>query len=574
MPNYTPATAAVISLIPYSMVVTGIEASLPGTLTPSCGDAGHPLWWVFTPTVANTAVGIRVTSSDPTDYEPIVSFWTGPDVSSLSEVSPDLCTVYGDPTEFQCNTPVGVPLYLQVSCDFGDDPTGHSLTFELVAAPLVASTAGDLLVSNDTTHFPTGLIAASDGELLQVFGFPAYECADTASNVLCIAAEDSGDDTTDDAVKSIRLYDSAFRLIASDTSLLTGETRAVSPIRSNRGTTFYVSSVDEAFPVTRRATVGTISTAGVVGGTSWELPADADNMTAMAPARDGSILYYGGGSAGDTAIHRYDLVADAPLSDLVASLAGTSLMGRDMFVLADGTLLVVLRLATGNTQWRVRQYNTTTGATIRTFTLPTSVGSSPRIDLGIDDPVSFWAMTFPTGASAGSVSTFTHFDVATGATIDTITSAQKNATNNEAPMFGISQSCPLTVLPFAITLHPAPERPDTTEIPIRWERITPTIESDGKRVRHVRLEVMLQAGVGTPTGSGVDPIINVQSSDDGGATWSNIRVMSVGETGQYTFKTKLYALGSAYRRCYKLWGAQPVPFVIVKVFVDALELDH
>jgi hypothetical protein len=67
----------------------------------------------------------------------------------------------------------------------------------------------------------------------------------------------------------------------------------------------------------------------------------------------------------------------------------------------------------------------------------------------------------------------------------------------------------------------------------------------------------------------VTPTIWVRWSDDGGNTWSNVRAMTPGTTGQYTHLMRLFALGSAYNRMYEFVCSDPVPWVFVQGWIDA-----
>ncbi len=113
--------------------------------------------------------------------------------------------------------------------------------------------------------------------------------------------------------------------------------------------------------------------------------------------------------------------------------------------------------------------------------------------------------------------------------------------------------------------------------PIRWVRRPPTVFSDGKRVRHTRLQLDMQVGVGLSVAADEhdhDPIILVRSSDDNGQTWSSFREMTMGAQGNYLKIARLFQLGAAYNRVYELSGDSPVKFCLVQAFLDIEGWDH
>lgn len=117
---------------------------------------------------------------------------------------------------------------------------------------------------------------------------------------------------------------------------------------------------------------------------------------------------------------------------------------------------------------------------------------------------------------------------------------------------------------------PAPPQPipGGTVYRIRRERISPTVFSDGKRVLHRRLQLDCEPGIGNANDPGAVPTLLVYTSDDGGHTWQGPREMFPGEIGQYLKQMKLYQLGSAYNRVYKVVCDSPNQWVIAQAFLD------
>lgn len=442
--NTTPDTATVISALPFSLEEDP-QGGADSTYIPSCESGAYrkPLWFTYTPAAGETAFGLTFDSTDyGGDYNPTLSIWTGT-IPSLTQVA-GLCLSWAAPTQQQISVTPGVTYYFQFT-DNHDTDAGASLTWTLALAPMASSPSGALMVSNDTANFPAVILSPVDGSLLRVIGFPAFECADILPDgTMAVAAEDG-----DFYIEAVRLYNATLTETASVTSIVGVNQYAISPIRTNGSDLFYVATV---IGTGTRAVVHTLTSAGDVGATSWTLPSNGDTVSAMAPSRDDAILYYG--SSVDSAIHRYDLVNDTALTDLVADAGLSTSIGRDMYVMADGSLLVIYHVSVG--AYDARRYNTSTGALITSYTIGTTVGSSPRAALGLDDPDSFWVMTFPVGLGIGGYTRFQRFDTATGAVLTTFDVDIKDANANNDVLYGPSQSCPLLVLPLAITVASTP----------------------------------------------------------------------------------------------------------------------
>ncbi len=81
-------------------------------------------------------------------------------------------------------------------------------------------------------------------------------------------------------------------------------------------------------------------------------------------------------------------------------------------------------------------------------------------------------------------------------------------------------------------------------------RITPHVSNSLKRVRYVSLQIDFQAGtIVDPT---VNPLVTLTYSDDGGQTWSNDKIQSLGKTGQFGKRIIFYKLGVSRNRVFKI----------------------
>lgn len=95
------------------------------------------------------------------------------------------------------------------------------------------------------------------------------------------------------------------------------------------------------------------------------------------------------------------------------------------------------------------------------------------------------------------------------------------------------------------------------------ERITATVHSGlygspGKRIFFKELELICEVGVGLTTGQGVDPVVMMSYSDDGGKTWSAELWGQMGALGDYHYRVRWHQLGSAYNRVFKFRVSDPV----------------
>lgn len=124
----------------------------------------------------------------------------------------------------------------------------------------------------------------------------------------------------------------------------------------------------------------------------------------------------------------------------------------------------------------------------------------------------------------------------------------------------------------AAQIPPPNPDPDLVEENIRWERISPTVFSDGKRLFYSLFQI--DCIVGNGNADAPDPLIQVQTTDDGGYTWSSVRAMSTGRVGAYLTQCRLWQNGSAYNRAFKAFGDQPVEFCMVQAFLEATPGEH
>jgi hypothetical protein len=103
---------------------------------------------------------------------------------------------------------------------------------------------------------------------------------------------------------------------------------------------------------------------------------------------------------------------------------------------------------------------------------------------------------------------------------------------------------------------------------IRRVRRAPAIQGENERIYYSSFELDLEPGLGTQTGQGADPQVMMRFSDDGGKTWSNERMRSAGEVGQYGTRVRWNRLGAARRRVFEVSVSDPIPWRLTNAYVE------
>lgn len=89
-----------------------------------------------------------------------------------------------------------------------------------------------------------------------------------------------------------------------------------------------------------------------------------------------------------------------------------------------------------------------------------------------------------------------------------------------------------------------------------------------KRVTMNRLVVNLERGVGNLAGQGIQPVVMLSFSDDGGKTFSNEKWAKTGRLGDFDFGVEYSCLGSFFQRIIRLRVSDPVSWNIVSIATD------
>lgn len=107
--------------------------------------------------------------------------------------------------------------------------------------------------------------------------------------------------------------------------------------------------------------------------------------------------------------------------------------------------------------------------------------------------------------------------------------------------------------------------PDTytdNDGPLVMELETKHIWNDDKYIGISQVQVDVQSGVGTVSGQGENPVVDLQVSKDGGRTFYSVGYSSMGKIGEYTQRVIWRSLGAARDWVLKLVISDPVKRVI------------
>jgi hypothetical protein len=89
-----------------------------------------------------------------------------------------------------------------------------------------------------------------------------------------------------------------------------------------------------------------------------------------------------------------------------------------------------------------------------------------------------------------------------------------------------------------------------------------TVEEEGAFIPHRELRLIFDMGRGLESGQGVDPLVTVRYSDDGGMKWSNDRQIPIGKIGEHERRATLFRLGASRQRIYETVLTDPVTEII------------
>jgi hypothetical protein len=106
---------------------------------------------------------------------------------------------------------------------------------------------------------------------------------------------------------------------------------------------------------------------------------------------------------------------------------------------------------------------------------------------------------------------------------------------------------------------------------IRRMRIAPSLFNENREIPISRLELFLEAGVGTVSGAGSDPVATMQTSDDGGKTYLPERSASAGKTADFKRRVFWTRMGIPRDRVNKFVMSDPIPWRIIDAFINNID---
>lgn len=327
--------------------------------------------------------------------------------------------------------------------------------------------AGDFIINDDTDGFPA--IVVSYGG--------SYSVVASFGGVVAGEAGDATDDNimafSDEWNNTLVIYDADFNELNSlDTTSL-----GTPFIRTMNGEKFYVGFDPAAGDVRVRDVLDD----GTFGAVDFYLDSNT-SIRGIAPNNDETILYFAN-SAHSSAVKRWDIVNDLPLSNFVSGFANEYVV--DILVLSDDSIVILYNRLAGDAFTNyIRRYNA--GGTLLTtfeYTSENPANTFPRLSFNADRS-NFWLMAHEdsgTSVSYGSgITKIIQFDLATGLQTTLLRYAQYEAgaytgpVSADPPQFGVSFSCPLITRRGNV---PPPTDPDPliSQIAIEVLTLPPTL---------------------------------------------------------------------------------------------------
>ena len=431
--------------------------------------------------------------------------------------------------------------------------TSHTLTIDFLTAPNETVAAGSLLINDDTQDYYGCILSGTGGDNYHVLKFVPFavtnpekagDYSDSGGNILV-------QDTTNSLLS---LYNQSLTLIS--TTATTQDHNAGIIRRVPDGSAFYYNESNVVKRITKDGVVG--ASHALTGVSS---------LLSLAPNTDETILYAYITLAVNNPIKKWDLVGNVYIADLVAGVAGSTV--NDLMVLSDGSI-VAMRMASG--VMSVVHYSAA-GAVLQTVAIGT--GNPGSLAYDYTDPLNYVLVRAQDLAFQGSSSLF-RVKLSDGTKTQTdyvvyeagIYAAAVTAT--PVAKFGPSESCPF----FPVTATAAPVG-EPVEYLIRRERSWPHLSSEQFRQFFAMLQIDLQAGNGITAGSldapvqGQDPLLELDWSDDGGHTWSNIHYITTGKIGAYKTRAIKRRMGYSRDRVYRIAVSDPNQWVVIAGYLQA-----
>lgn len=112
---------------------------------------------------------------------------------------------------------------------------------------------------------------------------------------------------------------------------------------------------------------------------------------------------------------------------------------------------------------------------------------------------------------------------------------------------------------------------DIDGLGIRRLRRAPHVTGEHKRIPIDQFELLMDVGLGLATGQGSNPLVMLRVSSDGGRTFGNERIGSVGKIGEFRKRVYWTNLGAPSDAVFEVTYAEPTPCRIVDAFLNNQE---
>jgi len=436
--NTTPALAIDILALPYNFTndVTGLSAP-------------YTLWWKRIAQADDVLLGCVAYAQSGALYRPQITFWSGPDANTLTQIDATDFTV-GHDTPCQFPVAVGTSYWIKVEDDgFGSAP--GILIFDIQPSPSTDPIpAGSLFINDDTESLDIDgnfngiwaiILDQSTGEVIA--------CARTTVGEEGAILTDGtmmlqNDDAISETAK-LYLYDSDFNQIT--TIALSAGTIQVE-LAAN-GLLFYRC---ERVSPSNDSVIKTYNNIGVVQDT---YTVTGYKPICIAVKKDDSIVYMNDGTLAED-VQAFD-VNTLSFSPIITGESGKVLGKQALAVLADDS--IVAAWSDGASTIVVKIYDDA-GIELHSYAFvpPANLSDGPRVAVTDDDETFYWI--WASGVVSGErKSKFSKIRVSDGTVLTTFTvnvfesgqGPSESGNVDPAQRFGNSKSCPFLILPVATT---------------------------------------------------------------------------------------------------------------------------
>ncbi len=96
-------------------------------------------------------------------------------------------------------------------------------------------------------------------------------------------------------------------------------------------------------------------------------------------------------------------------------------------------------------------------------------------------------------------------------------------------------------------------------------RVSPIVAKEQDTISLESIEIDVNSGAGILSGQGSNPVLMLQTSKDGGQTWDQERLVSIGLRGAYRDRVKVHACGIGRNWVLSVKITDPVPLIINSV---------